>query len=290
MSKVVSQNPDILGGEPVFVGTRVPVKSLFDHLEAGDSIEEFLEGFPSVKREQVIALLEEAREHALAASWMRLLLDENLDWRLGRDLPGHQTESVSSLGWTGIQNGELLAKATEAGFDALVTMDPPSLGFGVAGQQHGAPAEHRQIRNRRRCSTSALESIGWYSSVDAGVARFAPAGQSRNGDIHSNLVNSEARGIIATMPRTPLKTLDVVALLVDKPEEQLVTGQVGTVVELLAPDVYVVEFLDSKGGTIAVTELNRSELLLLQDEPVLATWLTRPRTCPRTRNSLEAIS
>ncbi len=68
MSKVVSQNPDILGGEPVFVGTRVPVKSLFDHLEAGDSIEEFLKGFPSVKREQVITLLEEAREHALAVS------------------------------------------------------------------------------------------------------------------------------------------------------------------------------------------------------------------------------
>jgi uncharacterized protein (DUF433 family) len=45
----------------------VPVKSLFDHLEAGDSIEEFLEGFPSVKREQVIALLEEAREHAVSA-------------------------------------------------------------------------------------------------------------------------------------------------------------------------------------------------------------------------------
>jgi hypothetical protein len=84
-------------------------------------------------------------------------------------------------------------------------------------------------------------------------------------------VNSEARGIIATMPQTPLKTLDVVALLVDKPEEQLVTGQVGTVVELLAPDVYEVEFLDSKGRTIAVTELKRAELLLLQHEPVLAT-------------------
>jgi uncharacterized protein (DUF433 family) len=63
----VSQDPEILGGEPVFAGTRVPVKSLFDHLEAGDSIEEFLEGFPSVKREQVIALLEEAREHAVSA-------------------------------------------------------------------------------------------------------------------------------------------------------------------------------------------------------------------------------
>ena len=64
MSSVVSQDPEILGGEPVFTGTRVPVKSLFDHLEAGDSIEQF----PSVKREQVIALLEEAREHALSAS------------------------------------------------------------------------------------------------------------------------------------------------------------------------------------------------------------------------------
>jgi hypothetical protein len=45
----------------------VPVKSLFDHLEAGDSIEDFVEGFPSVRREQVIALLEEARKHAASA-------------------------------------------------------------------------------------------------------------------------------------------------------------------------------------------------------------------------------
>ena len=49
----------------VFAGTRVPVTSLFDHLEAGDSINEFLEGFPTVKREQVIELLESAREQAL---------------------------------------------------------------------------------------------------------------------------------------------------------------------------------------------------------------------------------
>ena len=65
VSKVVTQNPAILGGEPVFAGTRVPVKSLFDHLEAGDSIDDFLEGFPSVKREQVITLLEESKSHAL---------------------------------------------------------------------------------------------------------------------------------------------------------------------------------------------------------------------------------
>ncbi len=67
MSGVVTQDPEVLGGEPVFAGTRVPARSLFDHLEAGDSIEQFLEGFPSVKREQVIALLEESREYVLAA-------------------------------------------------------------------------------------------------------------------------------------------------------------------------------------------------------------------------------
>jgi uncharacterized protein (DUF433 family) len=68
MSKIAVQDANILGGEPVFKGTRVPVKSLFDHLEAGDSIEVFLDGFPSVKREQVIALLEESKSHALAVS------------------------------------------------------------------------------------------------------------------------------------------------------------------------------------------------------------------------------
>jgi predicted nuclease of predicted toxin-antitoxin system len=54
---------------------------------------------------------------------MRLLLDENLDWRLRRDLPGHEVESVPLIGWAGIQNGELLRKAIEAGFAALITMD-----------------------------------------------------------------------------------------------------------------------------------------------------------------------
>ena len=66
MSSGVTQDPNVLGGEPVFAGTRVPARSLFDHLEAEDSIEQFLEGLPSVKREQVIALLEESRTHVLA--------------------------------------------------------------------------------------------------------------------------------------------------------------------------------------------------------------------------------
>ncbi len=65
MSKVVHSDPEILGGTPVFVGTRVPVRTLFDHIEGGDSIEVFLDGFPSVTREQVMTLLEESMEHAL---------------------------------------------------------------------------------------------------------------------------------------------------------------------------------------------------------------------------------
>ena len=59
---VVHRDPEILGGTPVFVGTRVPVKILFDYLEAGDSIEVFLDEFPSVRREQAVAALELARE------------------------------------------------------------------------------------------------------------------------------------------------------------------------------------------------------------------------------------
>lgn len=54
---------------------------------------------------------------------MRILRDENLAWRLRRDLPGHQVESVPLLGWAGIQNGELLTKAVDAEFNVLVTMD-----------------------------------------------------------------------------------------------------------------------------------------------------------------------
>ena len=60
--KVVHSDPEILGGTPVFVGTRVPVQNLIDCLEAGDTLDEFLDSFPSVTREQAVAALEIARE------------------------------------------------------------------------------------------------------------------------------------------------------------------------------------------------------------------------------------
>jgi len=68
LTGIIHSNPEIMGGTPVFLGTRVPLQNLIDYLEGGESVEDFLDAFPSVKREQVIALLEEAREHALSAS------------------------------------------------------------------------------------------------------------------------------------------------------------------------------------------------------------------------------
>ncbi|HEY4320729.1 MAG TPA: DUF433 domain-containing protein [Gemmatimonadales bacterium] len=65
---VVHADPGILSGTAVFVGTRVPAQSLFDYLEAGESLGEFLRQFPSVTREQAVAALELARESVLACA------------------------------------------------------------------------------------------------------------------------------------------------------------------------------------------------------------------------------
>jgi len=62
LPNITHRDPDILSGIPVFVGTRVPVRSLFDYLEAGDTLEEFLHQFPSVSREKAIAVLDAACE------------------------------------------------------------------------------------------------------------------------------------------------------------------------------------------------------------------------------------
>jgi len=61
-SPAISRDPAVMGGTPVFHGTRVPVQTLLDYLEAGDTIDEFLDGFPSVTRDQVIAFLEQAKD------------------------------------------------------------------------------------------------------------------------------------------------------------------------------------------------------------------------------------
>jgi uncharacterized protein (DUF433 family) len=64
---VISRDPEVMGGTPVFSGTRVPVQTLLDYLQAGESIDDFLEGFPSVSREQIIAFLETAADRLVAS-------------------------------------------------------------------------------------------------------------------------------------------------------------------------------------------------------------------------------
>lgn len=65
MVSPISKSIDTLGGTPVFTGTRVPVQTLLDYLEAGESIDDFLEGFPSVERKQIVAFLELAKDRLI---------------------------------------------------------------------------------------------------------------------------------------------------------------------------------------------------------------------------------
>ncbi|MBK9949547.1 MAG: DUF433 domain-containing protein [Nitrospira sp.] len=63
---LITSSPDVLGGTPVFTGTRVPAQTLIEYLEGGETIDDFLQGFPTVSRDQVISFLEEAKTRMLA--------------------------------------------------------------------------------------------------------------------------------------------------------------------------------------------------------------------------------
>ncbi len=67
-NSVISRSLEVMGGTPVFAGTRVPVQTLLDYLEAGDSIDDFLAGFPSVSRDHVISFLEQAKDRLVATA------------------------------------------------------------------------------------------------------------------------------------------------------------------------------------------------------------------------------
>jgi len=86
---------------------------------------------------------------------MRIVLDENLDWRLGRALPGHEVESVTRLGWAGIQNGLLLKKAQEADFDVLLAMDS-NISFQQKLIGHPIKIVVLRARSNRLADTSPL--------------------------------------------------------------------------------------------------------------------------------------
>lgn len=65
-SKIISSSPEVMGGTPVFAGTRVPIQTFLDYIEGGESIDSFLEGFPTVTKEQVFAFLREVKDQIIA--------------------------------------------------------------------------------------------------------------------------------------------------------------------------------------------------------------------------------
>ena len=67
-SNVITSDPQVMGGTPVFRDTRVPMQTLIDYLEAGNSVADFLDGFPTVNKQQVIDFIEEAKERFLASA------------------------------------------------------------------------------------------------------------------------------------------------------------------------------------------------------------------------------
>ena len=106
---------------------------------------------------------------------MRLLLDENLDWRLRRDLPEHDVESVPLIGWAGIENGELLRKAAGAGFDVPVTMDSNMVHHQNVGR-HAiavvASARSNRLADTRRLMPALLALL---PQVKPGTVTFVPS-------------------------------------------------------------------------------------------------------------------
>jgi predicted nuclease of predicted toxin-antitoxin system len=106
---------------------------------------------------------------------MRLLLDENLDWRLRRDLLDHQVESVSLIGWAGIENGELLRKAVEAGFEVLVTMDSNMLHQQNIGRHAIAVIALRAPSNRLADTRPLMPALlAMLPQVKPGTVMFLP--------------------------------------------------------------------------------------------------------------------
>jgi uncharacterized protein (DUF433 family) len=100
---IIVRNPEVPGGTPVFRGTRVPIQTLFDYLEGGETLEDFLEGFPTVTREAALAALEEAKQLLLARSKLRVLIDECIDERFGNALSRHECQTARYAGFAGLK-------------------------------------------------------------------------------------------------------------------------------------------------------------------------------------------
>ena len=119
VESIVRCDPEVLGGMPRLCGHPRPNQEPVDYLAAGDSLERFLDHFPSVTREQAVAALEIGVDLLVSRAH---LLDESLPRPLGLALIGHDVSTVQQESWTSLSNGALLRKAATR-FDVLMTAD-----------------------------------------------------------------------------------------------------------------------------------------------------------------------
>src|SRR5260370_19748081 len=118
----VERSADTLSGAWRFKNTRVPVKASIENLESGATVDQFLEWFPGVKREQALAVLECAERVWQQPSVVRVLFDQGTPVPLRNYLPEHKVATAAEMVWSTLSNGELL-DAAEREFDLLVTTD-----------------------------------------------------------------------------------------------------------------------------------------------------------------------
>ena len=123
---VIESDPEILGGALCFKGTRVPLKTMLDYVEAGFSLDRFIRGYSSIQTAQAAVLEWQGTSEPpfpWAGTCRVILIDENMDETFPESMPGHDVRHVVGMGWAGTKNGALLKKVEETGFSTFITAD-----------------------------------------------------------------------------------------------------------------------------------------------------------------------